>query len=300
LEQDTHGPYTITAKENGCIVFIAAVSPTELVVTSKHMIPDPQDDPTSHGGVGYRWLLHHLASAHQAPATLAAWLHKFRVTMVAELCDDDFEEHVVPYTTRGLYLHGINYNTTTLHTLPIDQVQTIGHHFGFHTIHHQKVSSFATLRSFVDDAQRMHQVMNENESEGIVIRCKRDSTAAMDFFFKVKYETYLMYREYREITKALVDIQQQQQQQDGDDGKITVVVRRRRGNKKLKIRFDRSLYYILWLQERVVDHPEWFYDYSRNKGIIAVRQAFEQDWKEGRLEGADIGAVQDWVERVHW
>ncbi|KAI8343249.1 RNA ligase-domain-containing protein [Chlamydoabsidia padenii] len=274
LEQRTVGPYTITSKENGCIVFIAATSATELIATSKHMIPTPRDDPSSHGGVGYRWLQQHLASVHQTPSTLAGWLSKYRVTLVAELCDDSFEEHIIPTTIPGLYLHGINYNTiTALHTLPMTTVQHVARHFGFHPIQAHTVQDIFTLRSNLS-------AMNENESEGIVIRCGMDS---VDYFFKVKYDMYLMYREYRQVTLAILG---------GLD--------KNKNKKKLKIRFDKTLYYIHWLHDRLMDHPEWFEGYLNNKGIVAVRKAFEQDWSDGGLVGVDVTPLHDWIEIVKW
>lgn len=79
------GPYEVTAKENGCIIFIAAMSPERVVVTSKHALPDPQDDETAHGGVGYRWLLKHLESVGKTERDLASWLDGKDITLVAEV-----------------------------------------------------------------------------------------------------------------------------------------------------------------------------------------------------------------------
>ena len=75
----------MTAKENGCIIFITAKSSTKLVVTSKHSLPIPQDDSEAHGGVGYRWVLKHLASVGMTEADLADWIFDKKVTLVAEV-----------------------------------------------------------------------------------------------------------------------------------------------------------------------------------------------------------------------
>ncbi|ORZ23344.1 RNA ligase-domain-containing protein [Absidia repens] len=320
LEKETEGPYDITAKENGCIIFIAALSSTSIVATSKHMIPDPKDDAASHGGVGYRWLLKHLETVGRAPEDLAAWLWTYRVTMVAELCDDEFEEHVLPYRTnnnksRGLYLHGINYNTMALHTLPMDVVHQVAQQFGLLTVASISLGNdILGVRHMADDVQKtptgILDWMDGDESEGIVVRCRRADDNS-DFFFKVKNDTYLMYREYREVTKALVEVERattakstKHHHEQQDTVRIKACYRksgRGAGKKKLKIRFEKTLYYVHWLQERVVDHPEWFLHFKNNKGIIDVRKAFEQDCQDGKvavdLKPGDLDIVIEWDTR---
>jgi tRNA splicing ligase len=85
IEENTMGPYEVTSKENGCIIFISAVSENEVVVTSKHSMADPIDDPAHHAGVAYTWLLKHLDSAGRSISELSSWIHKQNVTMVAEV-----------------------------------------------------------------------------------------------------------------------------------------------------------------------------------------------------------------------
>ncbi|KAI8073241.1 RNA ligase-domain-containing protein [Gongronella butleri] len=217
LTTDTKGPYEVSAKENGCIIFVAAVSETELIATSKHMIPTPKDHAESHGGVGYRWTLKHLKAAGRAPEELAQWLHDHRVTLVFELCDDEFEEHVVPYVgrERGLYLHGINYNATTLRTLPMTTVHVVADHFGFHKCHTKVFDDIKDIKDMSDHIKQNQEavlarlgVHSDRECEGVVVRCQRrqkDGSYA-DFFFKIKNDQYLMYREYREVTRKLLTI----------------------------------------------------------------------------------------------
>jgi tRNA splicing ligase len=79
------GPYELTSKENGCIIFIAAVSESALVVTSKHSMADPVDDQTHHAGVAYKWLLKHLELAGRSISELSSWLFKHNATMVTEV-----------------------------------------------------------------------------------------------------------------------------------------------------------------------------------------------------------------------
>ncbi|CAO3591278.1 unnamed protein product [Absidia cylindrospora] len=311
LEKETEGPYDMTAKENGCIIFIAATSSTSVVATSKHMIPEPKDDATSHGGVGYRWLLKHLEKAGRASEDLAAWLWTYRVTLVAELCDDEFEEHVLPYRRgRGLYLHGINYNTMALHTLPMDVVHQVAQQFGLWTVASISLGDdILAVRQMADDVQKtptgVLDWMEGDESEGIVVRCRRAEDGS-DFFFKVKNDTYLMYREYREVTKSLIEVvaastKHREEQQQVRIKACYLKSGRGAGKKKLKIRFEKSLYYVHWLQERIVDHPEWFLHFKNNKGIIDVRNAFEQDCQDGKvavdLKPGDLDIVIEWDTR---
>lgn len=44
IEEHTEPPYTLTLKSNGCIIFIGALTPSKLLITSKHSLgkcPDP-------------------------------------------------------------------------------------------------------------------------------------------------------------------------------------------------------------------------------------------------------------------
>ncbi|CAO3648332.1 unnamed protein product [Cunninghamella echinulata] len=313
MKNETVGPYEITAKENGCIIFITATTPTDLVATSKHSIPEPKNNPESHGGIGYEWLLKQLNQVNCKPHTLASWIYDHRVTLICELCDDSFEEHVVPYSEKesGLYLHGINYNTTSFHTLPMDIVHRVAQQYGFRiidsiTLHdfHQvetlanqvKLNTTGMLDWMVgaqhhDNSSYNNEQQTETttatttegqrESEGIVIRCKRKNKKndgdIDDFLFKVKNDTYLLYRDYREVTKALIHVQ------GGDNGDKNTVVMVKPNLKPIRYSYEKTLYYIHWLMLRIKDHPEWFIEYQHNKGIVAVRQAFEKDWDNGLI-----------------
>ncbi|KAG2180137.1 hypothetical protein INT43_003925 [Umbelopsis isabellina] len=270
LEENTIGPYELTSKENGCIIFIAAVTESQLVVTSKHSIADPVDDEHHHAGVGYRWLLKHLDSAGRSITELSAWLHSQNVTMVAEdllltqsnslqLCDDDFEQHVLEYPLeqRGLYLHGINYNEVVLRTMASDQVREIGREWGFRTVPFQTLPDVQSVRK-IEEALRQEDEFENRRVEGVVIRCKRkdDNTT---FFFKIKNDTYNEWREWREITKAILS------------------------EKNYRCRYERSIYYAHWVKARLNDHPDWFSEYKHSKNITFIRDEFEKYWDEGNL-----------------
>ncbi|KAI7870509.1 RNA ligase-domain-containing protein [Mucor mucedo] len=267
LEKDTVGPYEVTAKENGCIIFIAALSKESVIVTSKHSIPAIKTDSQAHAGVGYNWVLKHLDSVGKTERDLAEWLFDKNVTLVAELCDDEFEQHILPYTgkERGLYLHGINYNTDILHTLPSDLVQKTAIEFGFHVTDYKVFETMKEVKQYGDEMQQTG-LYDGREVEGAVVRCKRNGN---DFMFKIKNEQYLVYREYREVTKALIEV--------SDEGLVTI------NSKKARCTYEKTPYYIEWLHKRVIDKPEWFREFKFQKGIIHARQEFEKFWEAGKL-----------------
>ena len=47
MKTSTHGPYEVTLKENGCIIFISGLSTGDIVVCSKHSTGDRIDDNES-------------------------------------------------------------------------------------------------------------------------------------------------------------------------------------------------------------------------------------------------------------
>lgn len=183
------------------------------------------------------------------------------------MCDDAFEEHVLAYEPKesGLYLHGINYNTGVLHTLPIETVRCVATYFGFHPIDYVKLDTLQQVRTLAEETRESGEYRGRL-IEGIVVRCKRKNT---DFFFKIKNDKYLLYREWREATKALIDAK---------DGAVKL-----KPNVQPKVFYEKSKYYVLWLRERLKDHPEWFKDYKQNKGIIDVRRRFEEFYENGDL-----------------
>ncbi|KAI7862740.1 RNA ligase-domain-containing protein [Spinellus fusiger] len=267
LEKDTTGPYEITAKENGCIIFIAALSDSQVIVSSKHSVPEPKDNSTAHGGVGYHWLLQHLASVGQSPAAMAAWLWEHNLTLVAELCDDAFEEHVLAYPQhrRGLYLHGANLNTAQLHTLPSTQVHAIAVAFGLWPVVFEKLETLAEVKSVAEEVEGTGMYKGQ-EVEGVVVRCMKHTTP---FFFKIKSEKYLMYREYRQVTKVFLS-----------------------GEKvEAKYEYKKTFYYVRWLECQAKHHPEWFNTFDQGKGVIAAREKFEAYWQKGDLSSASLSLM---------
>ncbi|RKP14124.1 RNA ligase-domain-containing protein, partial [Piptocephalis cylindrospora] len=182
LIRHTRGPYSLTVKENGCIILVSAPTPDDLLVLSKHAAAD-------HAARGDLWLGRHLAQAGRERHDLARLLHTQGLTAVFELCDDEFEEHVLPYPPddRGLYLHGVNRNVPWLDTWGQDKVQDLGRSFGFHLVAYHTYPSLEQAKAFMDEVQHSGGVHGGRAIEGWVVRCgwTEEGEESKDFFFKV-------------------------------------------------------------------------------------------------------------------
>jgi len=93
----------LTFKENGCIIFVSALSPTRLVVTSKNSLgkrPDLKDmdnrdegdgdgeDYKSHATAGEEWLDRHLLKVNRTQRELAEELWGRDETAVFEVSSE--------------------------------------------------------------------------------------------------------------------------------------------------------------------------------------------------------------------
>jgi tRNA ligase len=86
LPELTAPPYYLTLKSNGCLILIAALSPSELLITSKHAIGQAkQENAVSHAEMGERWLDKGLKKVGKTREELAARLWKENWTCVAEV-----------------------------------------------------------------------------------------------------------------------------------------------------------------------------------------------------------------------
>ncbi|OAD72143.1 hypothetical protein PHYBLDRAFT_80047 [Phycomyces blakesleeanus NRRL 1555(-)] len=260
FREGTEGPYDVTLKENGCIILISALSESSLAVTSKHALPKVQDDEYSHAGVGYKWLCKHLASVHMTERDLAEWIYHKDITLVAELCDDEFEEHVLEYepANRGLYLHGINYNTMEYHTVPMDAVRQVAVVFGFFPPEYISLQNIQGVEDMSQEMQRTHKFLGR-EVEGVVVRCKK---GGKDFQFKIKDRQYLQYREYREVTNIILSAKD-----------------KKKDAKNVWKRYEKTSDYIDWLESLIQTDPDRLKDYRKKKGIISMRKDFEKEIK---------------------
>lgn len=205
IEENTLGPYEVTLKSNGCIIFISGMSDGTLVVCSKHSTGPRADVDRNHAECGKAYLSNQLKEKNVDVKQFAKTLYDLNVTAVAEYCDDSFEEHILEYTGDkvGLYLHGINLNQREFVTWPMDSVNNFACQYGFKPTLCLKKNDMTTLKSFLEECS-LRGSYKHMEVEGFVIRCHlRDN--GKDFFFKYKFEEpYLMYRQWREVTKDYI------------------------------------------------------------------------------------------------
>ena len=268
VETNTRGPYELSVKENGCIIFIGGLDDNTLLVTSKHSTgPRPNND-ANHALAGEAWLEKQLTALGRTRADLAKRLRSLNVTAVAELCDDSFEEHVLEYKpdVAGLYLHGMNLNLPEFATYPGNLVDKFAEEWGFRKVQYIVENDIHKVRTFLEQVGETGNYAGR-DTEGFVIRCqKRDSPQGVwhDWFFKYKFEEpYLMYRQWREATKAIIA------------GKPP------RYKKHKQITDE----YLLYARRQLVKNPKIGQDFNKNHGIIAMREGF---LREKGVRGSDI------------
>ncbi|KAL8869734.1 MAG: hypothetical protein Q9174_004047 [Haloplaca sp. 1 TL-2023] len=269
VAERTKGPYELSVKENGCIIFISGMEGDQLLVCSKHSTGARADADLSHAVAGEKWIDRQLATLGKSRADLAKELRSRNITAVAELCDDNFEEHVLAYDTKaaGLYLHGVNLNLPDFATYPSELVHAFADLWGFRKAEYVLKDDLDDVKSFLDGCAKTGS-WNGRDTEGFVIRCHRkeqgDKANYQDWFFKYKFEEpYLMYRQWREATKAVIA------------GRVP------RFKKHKAITEE----YLLYARRQLAKDSKLGAAYNKNHGIIAMREGFLQ---EKNLKGSDI------------
>jgi tRNA ligase len=272
VERNTIGPYELSVKENGCIIFMSGLEDGTLLVCSKHSTGAREDVNLSHAVAGERWAEKHLASVGKTTRDLAKELRSRNVTAVAELCDDSFEEHVLEYPPEvaGLYLHGINFNLPEFATLSGPEVHQFADTWGFKKAQYVMFQTLDEVKPFLDKCAETGS-WNGRDTEGFVIRCKmkaENRDPYRDWFFKYKFEEpYLMYRQWRECTKAVIA---------GKPPKY---------KKHKKITEE----YLLYARRQLAKDHKLAKAYNQNHGIIAMRDGF---LAEKGQKGSDIIAQE--------
>ncbi|KAJ4033817.1 tRNA ligase [Fusarium oxysporum] len=275
----TQGPYELTLKENGCIIFIAGLEDDTLIVCSKHSTGDRDDIQVSHASAGEKRLEQQLAAVGKTKADLARELRKRNVTAVAELCDDQFEEHILAYgpDKAGLYLHGINLNLPEFATYPSRFVQEFADEWAFRKTGLITMDDIHQVKAFLEEVAETG-AHDGRDVEGFVIRCKMSHDPSThpyrDWFFKYKFEEpYLMYRQWRECTKALIA---------GKQPKF---------KKHTKITEE----YLLYARRRLAADPKLGKEYNNNHGIIALRDDFLKFKNINGADAANMGELDPLV-----
>jgi len=274
IRSRTAGPYELTLKENGCIIFIAGLEDDTLLVCSKHSTGDRGDVEVSHASAGEVRLEAQLSKLGKTKADLARELRKRNVTAVAELCDDSFEEHILAYgpDKAGLYLHGMNINVPEFMTYPSTLVQQFADEWGFVKTGLIVMDDIDAVKAFLEEVAETG-AHDGRDVEGFVIRCKMSPKPGelpfQDWFFKYKFEEpYLMYRQWRECTKAMIS------------GKTP------KYKKHIKITEE----YLLYARKRIAADPKLARLYNQNHGIIQLRDDF---LAFKNLNGADAAAFEE-------
>lgn len=270
----TKGPYELTLKENGCIIFISGLEDDTLLVCSKHSTGPRSDVTLSHAKAGEDRLERQLARLGKTKQDLARELRKRDVTAVAELCDDSFEEHILAYEDdkAGLYLHGINLNIPEFATYPSALVQKFAEDWGFIKTGLIIIDDIREVKAFLEEVAESG-AHDGRDIEGFVIRCKitdASHKSYRDWFFKYKFEEpYLMYRQWRECTKSLIAGKQP------------------RYKKHIKITEE----YLLFARKRLAMDRNLAKAYNQNHGIIKLRNEFLEFKNMKGLDAANFEEV---------
>ncbi|OQD63169.1 hypothetical protein PENPOL_c010G09836 [Penicillium polonicum] len=272
IEKNTRGPYELSVKENGCIIFISGLEDDKLLVCSKHSTGPREDTEVTHAQAGERWTERHVSSVNRSVKDLARTLREMNVTAVGELCDDTFEEHVLAYdeASSGIYLHGLNYNQPDFKTMSCEDVHKFADDWGFKKAQFEVFDDIFRVQSFLEGCAETGMWAGR-ETEGFVIRCQLSDNGTepyRNWFFKYKFEEpYLMYRQWRECTKAVI------------------------GGKHPKIRKHEQITeeYLQFARRALMKNPHMADEYMKNHGIIALREQF---LKERGLNGAEIIAQE--------
>ncbi|KAJ9106304.1 hypothetical protein QFC21_001449 [Naganishia friedmannii] len=240
----------------------------------------------AHAEMGKRWLKQTLEKVDRTESDLAKELWERNLTAVTELCDDDFEEHVLstPQHLTGLHLHGLNLNTPYFATLSPEKVKVFAREWGFIPTDFERLNTLDEVKQYADKVAKEGKWKGE-AIEGFVVRTtvKEINSKSDDgeppyppgspFFFKIKFEEpYLMYRQWREITRSLMPLL-----------KETCPGRRSREafpwtQMGSKLKRPESAVYAEWCAEMMVKEPPLFDNYD--KGVVRVRERFLQ-WTEG-------------------
>lgn len=271
LKNKTTGPYDLTLKENGCIIFISGLLNGDLVVCSKHSTGQRNDLTRNHAIQGEIEIEKQLHKINKSKKDLGLLLYSLNVTAVTELCNDEFEEHVLPYSKEasGLYLHGLNFNTRKFKTYPIQRVNDFAFEWGFKPVDYFQKNSFDALWDCLQEAAKTGTYDNR-EVEGFVIRCQLNGD---DFFFKFKFEEpYLLYRQFREVTKSFIS----------NKLPISAIIAKVKKHKYI------TLKYLDFIKTLFDNEPSYKDNFLNGFGIIKIRQLFLKENGLNETSGMEL------------
>jgi tRNA ligase len=209
------------------------------------------------------------------------------------LCDDSFEEHVLAYPPErsGLHLHGLNVATKGFKTMSHDIVDSFAEEWGFIKTRTHIVNSIEEVRGFTSHVGEVGEWEGE-AVEGFVVRthvsepphCSKSAKGQLpyapgsSFFFKIKFdEPYMMYRDWREMTKKLLSPKSALQASSLPKGKMK--------RKETQV-------YVKWIIEEIRKDRKQFDGYTKGHGIIATRERFLK-WYEQQKISERVGEEDD-------
>jgi tRNA ligase len=292
---------------------LAKAAAEEETARQKETAQQRRDDHdfAPHAEMGRRWVKVTLDKAGKTEEELASVLWEKNMTAVTEvstqvrghlhemeliemllicqLCDDSFEEHVLPTPEHltGLHLHGLNLNVPHFETLDPSTVATFARQWGFIETPSVQLSSLDEVRTYTDKIAKEGS-WNGEAIEGFVVRCrvkevpskgnKREDgeppyPPGSPFFFKIKFEEpYLMYRQWREITRQMLPLLRPECKGRTDRKAFPWT------QMQAKLKRPESAVYADWCADRMIKEPELFDNYD--KGVVKVRERF-LEWTAG-------------------
>lgn len=153
-------------------------------------------------------------------------------------------------------------NEATLDTLPSAEVSQFAQDWGLIPTPYSVFPSVLAVRTYSETVQQAGGVEGPDGKitpvEGFVVRGhRRGGQAGEAFFWKVKYdEPYLMYREWREITRRLLAAYPDLE------------------SASPKLRNEESRLYLWWVSRQIKQDHASFEPWKHGKGIIATREEF--------------------------
>jgi tRNA ligase len=213
---------------------------------------------------------------------------------------------VLPYSEEltGLHLHGLNSTTGTFQTRDPEDVETFARQWGFIPTAYTTLDTIAHVREFTQNIGKTGN-WNGQPIEGFVVRTHISDTSSApgvppevlnvpgvtgggrggshtcqdrdappypprsSFFFKVKFdEPYMMYRDWREVTKSLLAAK------PGREPRIS----------RAKLNRPETRVYKSWVEAEIMRDRKAFDGYMNNRGIVATRERFLKwcEEKEGK------------------
>jgi tRNA ligase len=166
--------------------------------------------------------------------------------------------------------------------MPQDIVDAFAEEWGFIKTRSLVVNTIKEVRDFTSHIGKIGEWEGE-AVEGFVVRThvtkpsiennkgKSPYAPGSSFFFKVKFdEPYMMYRDWRELTKKLLS---------------TSGVLKASALSKGKMKRKETKVYVKWVIEEIRKDRKQFEGYTKGHGIIATRERFLKWYEERKASG---------------